>query len=205
MEKKKNAPSDSNDKRMEIVIGREIRIFRKKLNLTVAELAKLAGLSMGMLSKIETGNTSPSLSTLKALSEALNVPVTAFFRKYEEGRGASFVKAGKGVLIERRGSRAGHEYQLLGHSVGKNISVEPYLITLTEKSEVFPLFQHAGMEFVYMLEGQVNYRHDHKIYMLNPGDSLLFDADAPHGPEDLCKLPIIFLSFMVHLRFPDSE
>ena len=154
MEKKKNAPPDSNDKRMEIVIGREIRIFRKKLNLTVAELAKLAGLSMGMLSKIETGNTSPSLSTLKALSEALNVPVTAFFRKYEEGRGASFVKAGNGVLIERRGSRAGHEYQLLGHSVGKNISVEPYLITLTEKSEVFPLFQHAGMEFVNMLEGQ---------------------------------------------------
>ena len=205
MEKKKNAPPDSNDKRMEIVIGREIRIFRKKLNLTVAELAKLAGLSMGMLSKIETGNTSPSLSTLKALSEALNVPVTAFFRKYEEGRGASFVKAGKGVLIERRGSRAGHEYQLLGHSVGKNISVEPYLITLTEKSEVFPLFQHAGMEFVYMLEGQVNYRHDHKKYTLNPGDSLLFDADAPHGPEDLCKLPIKFLSFMVHLRFPDSE
>ena len=104
-----------------------------------------------MLSKIENGLTSPSLATLKALSGALNVPVTAFFRKYEEERDATFVKAGQGLNIERRGTRAGHQYQLLGHTVGKQVFVEPYLITLTEKSDVFPLFQHDGVEFIYML------------------------------------------------------
>jgi transcriptional regulator with XRE-family HTH domain len=189
--------------KLELAIGREIRAFRKKMDLTIAELAKLADLSAGMLSKIENGNASPSLGTLQALSRALNIPFTAFFRKYEEDRDASFVRAGQGLVIERRGTRAGHEYRLLGHSVGKSISVEPYLITLTEESEVFPLFQHPGTEFIYMLEGEMLYTHGDKSYRLSPGDSLFFDADAPHGPEDLFSLPIRFLSIIVSPRFTD--
>lgn len=191
------------DNRLEVAIGREIRGFRKKMGLTIAELAKLAGLSTGMLSKIENGNASPSLATLQSLSKALNIPVTAFFRKYEEERDASFVRAGEGLVIERRGTRAGHQYRLLGHSVGKAISVEPYLITLTVESEVFPLFQHPGMEFLYILEGKMIYMHGDKSYPLSPGDSLFFDSDAPHGPEELIELPIRFLSIIVSPRFSD--
>lgn len=189
--------------KLEIAIGSQIRSFRKKMDLTIAELASLANLSTGMLSKIENGNASPSLSTLQALSDALNIPVTAFFRKFEERRNASFVKAGKGLIIERRGTRSGHEYQLLGHSVGKSISVEPYLITLTVESEVFPLFQHTGMEFIYMLEGKLLYLHGDKSYMLEPCDSLFFDAETTHGPEELIELPIRFLSIIVSPRFSD--
>ena len=186
--------------RLEVAIGREVREFRKKLDMTVADLAKLADLSAGMLSKIENGMTSPSLDTLQALSRALHVPVTAFFRRYEEERDATFVPAGQGLTIERRGTRAGHQYQLLGHTLRKNIAVEPYLITLTEKSDVFPIFQHAGVEFLYMLEGEVGYRHGNKTYVMRPGDSLFFDADAPHGPDELRQLPIRFLSVICYSR-----
>jgi transcriptional regulator with XRE-family HTH domain len=185
---------------LEVAIGREVREFRKKLDMTVADLAKLADLSAGMLSKIENGMTSPSLDTLQALSRALHVPVTAFFRRYEEERDATFVPAGQGLTIERRGTRAGHQYQLLGHTLRKNIAVEPYLITLTEKSDVFPIFQHAGVEFLYMLEGEVGYCHGNKTYVMRPGDSLFFDADAPHGPDELRKLPIRFLSIICYVR-----
>ena len=153
-----------------------------------------------MLSKIENGGISPSLSTLQALSRALHVPVTAFFRRFEEERAATFVRAGEGLKIERRGTRAGHQYELLGHSGGKRILVEPYLITLTEESDVFPLFQHSGLEFIYMLDGEVGYRHSDKTYVLQPGDSLYFDADAPHGPEELRKLPIRFISVIAYPR-----
>ena len=191
-----------NNNNLEAAIGREVRIFRKKIDLTIAELAKLAGLSTGMLSKIENGLASPSLATLHALSTSLNVPVTSFFRKYEEQRNATFVRSGEGLKIERRGTRAGHQYQLLGHSVGKTIAVEPYLITLTEDSEIFPLFQHPGMEFIYSIEGEVIYRHGDKTYPLTPGDSLFFDGDAPHGPEELIKLPAKFISVIVYPRFP---
>lgn len=195
--------SVTHDFELEIAIGRQVRDFRTQLNMTVVEVAKQAGLSPGMLSKIENGNTSPSLATLRALSRALNVPVTSFFRKYEEERDVSFVRAGKGITIERRGTRAGHQYQLLGHTLGKQVSVEPYLISLTEESEVFPLFQHLGVEFIYMLEGEVVYRHAGKTYHLMPGDSLFFDADAPHGPEELLRLPIRFLSIIIQPRMDD--
>ena len=104
------------------------------------------------------------------------------------------------VMSERRGTRAGHQYELLGHAPHKLIQVEPYLITLTEQSDVFPIFQHAGVEFIYMLEGEVGYRHSDKTFLLTPGDSLFFDADAPHGPEELRKLPMRFLSVICYPR-----
>ncbi|MEM7563045.1 MAG: XRE family transcriptional regulator [Pseudomonadota bacterium] len=184
-------------KALEIAIGKQVRSLRKRLNLTVAAVAKQAGLSTGMLSKIENGQTSPSLATLTALANALHVPVTSFFRGYEEQRDVTYIKAGEGLPIERRGSGAGHQYQLLGHTIGKPYSIEPYLITISDQHEVFPVFQHAGMELIYMLEGQVIYRHANKTYILGPGDTLFFDAEASHGPDEIQKLPCRYLSFIV--------
>ena len=184
------------EKILELAIGREVRAHRRQQNITVAELAQLTGISIGMVSKIENGNTSPSLSTLQTLSNALGVTLTSFFRGFEENRSAIHTKAGEGVEMERAGTRAGHQYNLLGH-IGSNASgvmVEPYLITLNETSDIFPTFQHEGIEMLYMLEGEVSYRHGDNLYALKPGDSLFFDADAPHGPEILHKLPARFLS-----------
>ena len=191
---------DAQDRNLEQSIGREVRAFREKLGITISELAKGARISAGMLSKIENAQTSPSLSTLQALARALNVPVTALFKGFEEERDAVFVKSGEGLTIERRGTRAGHQYQLLGHTPSGPLVVEPYLIELTEESDVFPIFQHSGVEFIYMLKGEVIYRHGAKRYTLTPGDSLYFDADAPHGPEELKKLPITFLSVITYNR-----
>ncbi|MBO0663985.1 helix-turn-helix domain-containing protein [Jiella sp. MQZ9-1] len=185
---------------LEVAIGHEVRAFRKKLGITVSDLASATGISLGMLSKIENGNISPSLTTLQALSRALGVPLTAFFRRFEETRNAVFVKAGEGVELERRGTRAGHQYNLLGH-IGNNtsgVTVEPYLITLTTDSDVFPTFQHDGMEFLYMLDGEVVYRHADSRYHMRPGDSFFFDADAPHGPEELVSLPARYLSIICY-------
>ncbi|TDQ83302.1 XRE family transcriptional regulator [Dongia mobilis] len=188
---------------LESAIGREVRNFRHQLNMTVAQLSQTSGMSAGMLSKIENGQTSPSLATLQELSRALQVPVTAFFRSFEEERSATFVLAGQGLPIERRGTRAGHQYQLLGHGFSRGLAVEPYLVTLTENSDVFPIFQHDGVEFLFMLEGEVGYRHGDKLYHMRPGDSLYFDSDVPHGPEQLLKLPARFLSIITYTR--DNE
>lgn len=198
-----HATEGARENSLEVAIGHQVREYRTKLGMTVADLGRQANLSPGMLSKIENGVTSPSLSTLQSLSRALNVPVTAFFRKFEEQRDATFVKSGQGLAIERRGTRAGHQYHLLGHTIGKNLVVEPYLVTLTEQSDVFPLFQHSGLEFIYLLEGEVAYRHGNKLYAMEAGDSLFFDADAPHGPEELRKLPIRLLSVIVYSRGAD--
>ena len=184
------------EKILELAIGREIKDFRRQQRITVAELSVNTGLSIGMLSKIENGITSPSLTTLQTLSNALSVPLTSFFRRFEEKRTAVSVKAGEGVEIEREGTRAGHQYNLLGH-IGANssgVTVEPYLITLKNETDIFPTFQHEGIEYLYMLEGKIEYRHGNETYILNAGDSLFFEADSPHGPEKLHVLPIKFLS-----------
>ena len=196
LETKFNDPAHmpSSENALEMAIGRQVRRYRKQLGLTITEMCDRTGLSAGMMSKIENGNTSPSLATLRSLSTALNVPVTSLFREFEEQREATFVKAGQGLAIERRGTRAGHQYQLLGHSVHSDVSVEPYLITLKKESEVFPIFQHAGVEFIYVLQGSMVYRHLNATYSRTQGDSLFFDSDAPHGPEELVELPVRFLS-----------
>ncbi len=190
------------DRVLEVAIGREVKTLRTKLGLTVVDLAAATGLSSGMLSKIENGATSPSLTTLQSLSRALGVPVTSLFRRFEQGRTATFVKAGEGLPIERRGTRNKHHYRLLGHTTDEasRVVVEPYLITLTRESDVFPTFQHPGLEFLFMLEGEVVYRHGDASYLMTPGDSLFFDADAPHGPEEMRKLPIRFLSVISYGR-----
>ncbi len=193
---------DVREKILEVAIGREVRAYRKQQNITVAELSRLTDLSIGMLSKIENGNTSPSLTTLQTLADALSVPLTAFFKGYEERRQAVHTKSGRGVEIERAGTRAGHQYKLLGH-IGSNASgviVEPYLIQLDSESDVFKTFQHDGIEMIYMLEGKVDYRHGAEMYPLEPGDTLFFDADAPHGPERLVQLPARYLSIISYPR-----
>lgn len=197
-----HALAGARDRVLEVAIGREVKALRTKLGLTVVDLAAATGLSHGMLSKIENGATSPSLTTLQSLSRALGVPVAALFRRFEPGGVATFVRAGEGLPIERRGTRNKHQYQLLGHTGDANsrVVVEPYLITLTSESDVFPLFQHAGLEFLYILEGEVIYRHGDASYLMTPGDSLFFDADAPHGPEEMRKLPIRFLSVISYPR-----
>lgn len=195
-----HAIREAREKNLEVAIGRQVRDLRKRQRMTGADLAKQTGLSVGMLSKIENGVISPSLTTISLLAHALRVPLVQLFSGYEEERGCMHVKAGQGVEIERAGTRAGHQYHLLGH-IGSNNSgvvVEPYMITLNSESDRFPTFQHEGIELLYMLEGVMRYRHGDKQFLMEAGDSLLFDSDAPHGPEILEQLPIRYLSIITY-------
>ena len=133
-------------------------------------------------------------------AHAPSVPVTALFKSFDERREVQHVQAGDHIQVDRRGPRAGHQYNLLGH-IGSNASgvrVEPYLITLTSASDTFPTFQHEGLELLFMMEGEVTYRHGDQLFALKPGDSLFFDADARHGPEVLDRLPVRDLSVICY-------
>ena len=185
---------------LQMAIGRQIRKLRHLKNLTVTDLSKASSVSVAMISKIENGQTSASLSTLERISEGLSTSITSLFSQYEEHRSVSYVPAGEGLEIERRGTRAGHHYRLLGHGVRGEVDVEPYLITLNDKADVFPWFQHSGVEFLYILEGELAYRHGEEVYDLKPGDSLFFDPLSVHGPEKLRKFPIKFLAIISYER-----
>ena len=155
-------------------------------------LAVVAGLWywFGQPGVVETDNAYVKQDIIAVAGEVTGLVTSVKVRENQH------VKAGDHIEIERRGTRAGHQYHLLGH-IGSNDSgvvVEPYLITLTTESDVFPAFQHDGLELLFMLEGEVKYRHGDQLFHLEPGDSLFFDADAQHGPEVLVKLPARYLS-----------
>lgn len=189
---------------LEQALGAHVRTIRRRLDLTVSDLSTASGISVGMLSKIENGLISPSLATLQAITGALNVPISTLFSTFEEKRDCSYVPAGHGVRIERRGTKVGHIYELLGHALGGDVAVEPYLITLSDEAVPYTGFRHAGAEFIYMLTGEVVYRHGDSTYHLRPGDSLLFDSLATHGPEVLVERPMTYLSIIIYNRLPAS-
>ena len=185
---------------LEKALGHQVRVLRRERDLSVADLGAAAGISPGMISKIENGAISPSLASINAIASALNVPITALFAAFEETRDCSHVKRGQGVLIERRGTKVGHIYELLGAGIRGDVVVEPYLITLQEEAEAYTSFRHVGTEFIYMLTGEVVYHHSGLDYHLGPGDALMFDSNGLHGPAKLLKTPTTYLSIIVYPR-----
>jgi transcriptional regulator with XRE-family HTH domain len=186
---------------LEEAIAVNVRELRRQQGLSVADMAARIGISKAMLSKIENAQTSCSLSTLGLLSEGLDVPVTSLFRGADTERPASYVRAGQGTPIARNGTQVGHRYHLLGSLRGEHKRLECLMVELTEDSEVHPLFQHPGTEFIYMLEGVMDYGHSRTVYRLEKGDSLQLDGEGAHGPTALLEFPIRFLSV---IAFPDS-
>jgi transcriptional regulator with XRE-family HTH domain len=189
---------------LEKVIAKRVRALRRSTGLSVGDMAAKVGISKAMLSKIENAQTSCSLNTLARLASGLDVPVTSLFRGADTEREAVFVESGHGAVIVGRGTRIGHHYELLGALRGQHKRLEPVLVTLTNASEVFPLFQHAGTEMLYMLEGVMVYGHGESEYTLRPGDSLLLDGEGLHGPHELVRLPIRFLAITAYPDDSDS-
>ena len=180
------------------VVGERVRTIRRDLGLTMAQFAEAAEVSIGMLSKIEHGRTAPSIATLNRLARAGNVPITALFRGLDEEHDAVIVRAGEGLEIIHSDSGRGRSYRDLGALRGPERQIEPLLVTLSTPHEVFPLYQHPGVELLYVLEGSMEYGYGSNRYLLEPGDTMQFQGEVAHGPTALVDLPVRFLSLKVY-------
>ncbi|HEY5808298.1 MAG TPA: XRE family transcriptional regulator [Povalibacter sp.] len=180
-------------------VGAAIRRLRSAQGLTLSEVSERAQISAAMLSRLETGAVSPSLETVAAVAAALGADLPTLFRGLQaQPSDAQMVKKGEGLEVVRRGTKRGHTYHLLASDRGPRKTFEPFLVTLNNKSEIFPDFEHPGTEMIHMLEGSLRYRHGSESYLLKPGDTLTFSGEVPHGPQTLIKLPIRFLSIIVY-------
>lgn len=168
----------------EIIVGQTISRLRKEKGLSLRELSELCGLSTTAISKIERGENSPTVGSLHQLAFALEVPITDFFRQ-EFHQHFVFVKSSQaaqlrtgGITIESLG--AGLPFQQL----------EPLKLTILHGDENrSEMVTHSGEEFVYCLKGKVEYRVGDEVFVMEPGDRLLFKASHPHcccalGSED---------------------
>lgn len=168
--------SDLDNDAISIDVGGQLRELRQNIGVSMRELARMSGLSANALSMIERGKTSPSVSTLYKLANAMGVPITAFFRSEPTQKEVVFCKADERTRVPfMRGLWEG----LGGESfVGR---VEPFMLTLESGTSSGPFgIEHSGHEFVLCLRGQLEYQVENKVYLLEPGDSLLFAAEIRH-------------------------
>jgi len=157
-------------------VGNRLRELRESHNISMRGLATKSGLSANALSMIERGKTSPSVSTLYKLAEALGVDITAFFGEPEERQQVVFLKAQERARVPfQRGL-----WEDLGGErfVGK---VLPFVLTLESGGgSGLHTMAHTGHEFVFCLRGTLEYQVENTIYHLEAGDSLIFAAKLRH-------------------------
>jgi len=183
--------------KLEQYLGLQIKRQRQAQELKLADVAKIADISQGMLSKIENAQVSTSLDTLSRLCDVLGLPLSKLFSEYDQQDGSALlVKADQGMEVVRRGTEKGHTYHLLNHTRGPKKSFEAYMVSMDDASEEFPTFSHPGTEFLHLLEGELIYRHGNQLYRMEAGDSLTFEGEIPHGPEEMVQVPIRMLSIM---------
>jgi transcriptional regulator with XRE-family HTH domain len=165
----------------EVNVGKCLRNLRTEQELSIRNLAEMSGLNANTLSLIENGKSSPSVSTLQQVANALNVPITAFFTSDPPKSNISFQKAGQRPLVAfNRGT-----LEDLGAGLTLN-GGQPFIVNLEPKAGSGPTpIVHTGHEFVYCLEGHLSYQIEGNKYLLDPGDSLLFEAHLPHSWKNI--------------------
>jgi transcriptional regulator with XRE-family HTH domain len=160
----------------EINVGGCLRELRTRQGLSIRALADMAGLNFNTLSLIENGKTSPSVSTLQRIAQALEIPITAFFENVPLREDAIYQKPGQRPLA--RFEQGQFEDLGNGLTLGEGL---PLLMTLESGADSGDsAIVHTGQEFVYCLEGHLTYAVAEKEYDLSPGDSLIFQAHLPH-------------------------
>ena len=188
------------ERTLDQVVGDRVRQHRERLGISKAELAKAAKVSTAVVTKIERSTHSPSLSILQAISRALNRPLSAFLEREDLDQQCSYVSASDRRAIRGSGRRRGYSRHLLGHSLESDLILEPSLVHL-DAGAVSPLLcEDQGQELIYMISGSVEYLHANEIYRLEPGDALLFDTAALHGPKHVVSPPVTYLSICISRR-----
>ncbi|WP_176758666.1 helix-turn-helix domain-containing protein [Limimonas halophila] len=190
------AAAELDDDRLERAVGRQVRLYRTQLNRTVSDVARAAGLSPGMLSKIENGATSPSLTTVGALARALNLSVSALFAGIDDRCTAVHIPAER-VLTD---GRHGADTRLLAHVAGRGVAMEPVVVTIPNHGAAADIPADTGTAFVQVLAGELVYRHGEQSFRLRETDCLALDAEVDHAPEAVVRAPVRLLLVQAKAR-----
>ena len=165
-------------------IGKKIRDLRKKADLVLQDLSNETGLSKPLLSQIEKEVVSPPIATLLKISKALNVNISFFFQDSDPEEKVVLVRKDESKVIDSRyfgREESGYYYEALAYKKPKKY-MEPFLVEFKRKrAEQLSYFSHEGEEFIYLLEGRLEFRTEDRHYLLYPGDSLYFESSIPHA------------------------
>lgn len=177
-------------------IGRALKTLRSAAVATRAQASRCGGLSRFVLALIEHGLAAGSPRTLNRAAIELDLLTAQLLLDHGKQRTAAdlcHVPAGRGAVVEGIGALTGYRHELLGHLLSGRLFVEPAIVTLDNQAKP-AIALHQGLKFLHLLSGSAVYRHGEHLVRVRTGDSLLFDAAAPHGIETIVHGPVSFLS-----------
>ena len=168
----------------ELRLGDKIRKLRQERRLTLQEVADLTGLSKPLLSQIENDQVTPPLATLLKIAKGLRVGIHFFFEDEGDRRKYVLTKGEQGMVSQRRpksDAPEGYRYQSLAPGI-RHKQMEPFLVEFDLKEwHDTSFYNHEGEEFLYILEGELEFHYGEEVMLLVPGDSIFYDSAIPHG------------------------
>lgn len=188
----------------ELNLGQKIKALRQRKKISLDDMARRTNLSQPLLSQIESEVVAPPVATLLKIARALNVNISYFFQAEEgEEKKAVVVRKNERKRVFRRihedPAKVGYYYESLAYPKADR-HMEPFQVEFeAKKKEDLIFFNHKGEEFVFVLEGQLEFNYENEVYLLEPGDSLYFDSSLPHafravGRKNALALDVIYSS-----------
>jgi len=181
-----NMKNELREEIKELQLGMKIRRLRQEQRFTLQAVAEKTGLSKPLLSQIENSQVIPPLATLLRIARAFEVNISCFFENEREENKCLVVRAGEQrarQLRTHQHSRGTQPYTYNSRAYGKSQhKMEPFDIEfLVREWSDDLLVRHEGEEFLYLIEGEVEFRHAGETYHLSAGDSVYYDSNEYHG------------------------
>jgi transcriptional regulator with XRE-family HTH domain len=198
---KSSGTADTAAQDIDRAIGESLRQLREARDLSARQLATESGVSAAMISRIESAQVSPSIATMTALSNALEVPLVSLFRDTAiERADFTLVKKGEGLKSTRIVGEHRHEFTSLSHHRRRDLHFEAHQITLSKKQTNFPVYVGHGVLFIHALKGKAVFNYGREEITLAAGDSLSIDAELAHGFERVLTDEFVFLNVQAESR-----
>ena len=175
----------------DLKIGGKIKDLREKNFYTLQDLAAKTGIAKSSLSEIETDEIMPPVATLLKLAKALNVGMAHFFRDEVPAEKISLTHPQERVKIKQRPHHREGEVDYIYESLEARMPakhMEPLLVEFVPMKTAEMVFtSHEGEEFLFLLEGKIEFRTNDRVEKLSAGDALYFDSSQNHSFRSLTK------------------
>jgi quercetin dioxygenase-like cupin family protein len=166
-------------------IGEKIKLLRQKAGVLPEDLAPILDLPGAILAKIENGVIEPTVATLLKCSQYFDVSMESFFSDDPLDKPLQIVRAEEHDQVERKRASGDTPASYRYHALAPNLkakNMQPFFITLDPATkEDLPTLSHEGEEFIYVLEGNIDFHADKEVLNLRPGDSIYFHSEIPHA------------------------
>lgn len=169
-------------------IGDRIKFLRQRKGMGLVELGRYTGLSASFLSQLETGRVVPTLRNLARIAMVFSKDLSYFFEP-EPPELFRLVRASERQRLPQTGAEdPAYFFEALGQVPGTN-PIAPYVAEFLPEETPRPLreHQHAGAEFLYILDGTLEIRHGGRMETLETGDAVYFHSDSPHSYRAAAK------------------